>query len=58
MNHTEHQQNVQQSQSDRQTARQPYVKPEVETLGGALTTLLASGCQCAICPPDPQADNV
>ncbi len=57
MNQTEQQQNIEQRQGDCQSALRPYVKPEVETLGGALTTLLASGCQCPICPPDPSADN-
>ena len=39
-------------------ARKPYTPPTIETLGGVLTTLLASGCQCAVCPPDPGADSV
>lgn len=38
--------------------RKPYVAPVIETLGGTLATLLASGCApCTICPPDPGADT-
>ena len=41
-----------------QTERKPYVKPTIETLGGTLATLLASGCApCTVCPPDPGADQ-
>jgi hypothetical protein len=48
---------------DRQTdhravERKPYTTPTVESLGGTLATLLASGCSpCSICPPDPGADQ-
>ena len=34
--------------------RQPYVRPVIETLGGTLAVLLASGCldiTCTICLP-------
>ncbi len=35
-------------------ARKPYERPEIETLGGTLAVLLASGCldiNCTICLP-------
>ncbi len=57
MNQTEQLPQTREPQSEASAARQPYVKPVVESLGGTLTTLLASGCQCAACPPDPTADN-
>lgn len=38
--------------------RLPYEPPTVETLGGTLSTLLASGCSpCVVCPPNPAADT-
>ncbi len=47
-----------QSHDEQQSVRQPYVKPEIESLGGTLATLLASGCQsCQICGDPTSPDN-